>query len=362
MLRLKARESSLTPFSFSVAPPPGDDGPATSNKFPHPPGAFLTERDMHMYGAQPLGDEPGRGVVRCTRCARTVLEWAAGEHQRICSHVLDGTPLNAKKGKVDKKVEGKKRRASEVSDTPDSPTKKKARVLEMSLDDDEMDPAAYKGLKKSEIKKLLKERERLKKRAAKEAEKAQAAERRRARANNPLDYDRQCGVINDKGLPCSRSLTCKTHTVGAKRAVQGRTRLYDELFLEWQRAHNPNFKEPAPKREAKVVPKVVKKKRVVPDEEGLRADEDGRREMDELIRAAARAGDRVKLAPAPRPISSPWRTTTYEQISMGDLLTKALAARPRPAPSSITPQRLGSQSKPGPAVVAPMLAPASVTA
>ena len=52
-------------------------------------------------------------------------------------------------------------------------------------------------------------------------------------------------MINDKGLPCSRSLTCKTHTVGAKRAVKGRSRSYDELHIEWQREHNPNFKEPA---------------------------------------------------------------------------------------------------------------------
>lgn len=64
-------------------------------------------------------------------------------------------------------------------------------------------------------------------------------------ANGPIDLDRQCGVINDKNLPCSRSLTCKTHTVGAKRAVQGRTRPYDSLYLEWQRINNPNFKEPS---------------------------------------------------------------------------------------------------------------------
>ena len=54
-----------------------------------------------------------------------------------------------------------------------------------------------------------------------------------------VDYDRQCGVINDKGLPCSRSLTCKAHSMGAKRAVQGRPRPYDELLLEWNRANNP---------------------------------------------------------------------------------------------------------------------------
>lgn len=288
-------------------------------------------------------------------------------------------------------------------DSPDaSPNKKRARVVlpEDLGSDDEIDPNAYKGLKKSEIKKLLKERERLKKRAAKEREKAAIAERKRQRgewrlsplktpqslmpnspATNPLDYDRQCGVINDKNLPCSRSLTCKTHTVGAKRAVQGRTRPYDELFIEWQRAHNPNFKEPQPKREkeAKVATTAAsgmntvsaadrkaaaaKKRRAalgLGDEDGLRFDEDGHREMEELIRATRLAGERVRSAswqlgapsgstpkavprPLPARVGAPppvpgapfpsvWRTTTYEQLNMGDLLTKALATRPLPTP------------------------------
>jgi SAGA-associated factor 73 len=69
-----------------------------------------------------------------------------------------------------------------VSDTPESPSKKKARVLE--LDDDELDPSAYKGLKKAEIKKIQKERERKAKREAKEEEKKKAAERRRARGES----------------------------------------------------------------------------------------------------------------------------------------------------------------------------------
>jgi len=38
--------------------------------------------------------------------------------------------------------------------------------------------------------------------------------------------------------------------MGAKRAVQGRSKPYDELLLEWQRANNPNFVEPT-KRETK---------------------------------------------------------------------------------------------------------------
>lgn len=38
--------------------------------------------------------------------------------------------------------------------------------------------------------------------------------------------------------------------MGAKRAVAGRSRPYDELYLDWQREHNPNFVEPV-KRETK---------------------------------------------------------------------------------------------------------------
>jgi len=75
----------------------------------------------------------------------------------------------------------------------------------------------------------------------------------------PVDVDRQCGVINDKGLPCSRSLTCKSHAMGAKRAVEGRSKNYDELLLEWNRAHKPNFVEPV-KRQSKEEKKLQKEK------------------------------------------------------------------------------------------------------
>ncbi|WOO81509.1 SAGA-associated factor 73 [Vanrija pseudolonga] len=437
-LKLRARDDAPArpAFSFATSPPPvAQDVPGSGAAHPRPPGDFLPERDMHMYGAQPLEvAEPGRSVVRCTRCGRNVLEWAAGDHRRICSHVLDGAPLTVKKTlKADKRVRagtddpsGKKRRASEVSpsDSPEaSPSKKKQRLLhadvrEMVGSDDELDLSALKHMKKSEIKKLQKEHERLKKRAAKEKEREAIAERKRQRASNPLDYDRQCGVINDKGLPCSRSLTCKTHTVGAKRAVQGRTRPYDELFIEWQRAHNPNFKEPVPKKDKEAAKAngggsgagstlgaadrkaaAAKKRRLALDgDDGLRFDEDGHREMEELIRATRICGDRVRTASyaigsehktpsvggsppaqaatpsakAAAPLrtapsstgsfsdnlfvsASPWQTTSYEQFSMGDLLTKALAARPRPSQQTGRGSISGA-SKPGP-IVPPLVTP-----
>jgi SAGA-associated factor 73 len=34
---------------------------------------------------------------------------------------------------------------------------------------------------------------------------------------------------------CARSLTCKSHSMSAKRAVQGRSQPYDALLSQWQR-------------------------------------------------------------------------------------------------------------------------------
>ncbi|KAL8303599.1 hypothetical protein RB597_004957 [Gaeumannomyces tritici] len=51
----------------------------------------------------------------------------------------------------------------------------------------------------------------------------------------PVDVERQCGVITPTGQPCARSLTCKTHSMGAKRAVPGRSLPYDMLLTAYQK-------------------------------------------------------------------------------------------------------------------------------
>lgn len=56
-------------------------------------------------------------------------------------------------------------------------------------------------------------------------------------------------MLNDNGQPCLRSLTCKTHSMGAKRSVQGRSKSYDDLLLEWQKANNPAFLAKLEKKE-----------------------------------------------------------------------------------------------------------------
>ncbi|KAA8905029.1 hypothetical protein TRICI_005357 [Trichomonascus ciferrii] len=51
----------------------------------------------------------------------------------------------------------------------------------------------------------------------------------------PVDVERQCGVPLPNGGFCARSLTCKTHSMGAKRAVPGRSQPYDALLLAYQK-------------------------------------------------------------------------------------------------------------------------------
>jgi hypothetical protein len=52
----------------------------------------------------------------------------------------------------------------------------------------------------------------------------------------PVDVEKQCGVFYpEKGTRCARSLTCKSHSMSAKRGVHGRSQSYDALLSQWQR-------------------------------------------------------------------------------------------------------------------------------
>ncbi|KIO12910.1 hypothetical protein M404DRAFT_701035 [Pisolithus tinctorius Marx 270] len=213
-LRLKRASSSPSPFSWESLSPPRPSTPLSDTQIaelPSPPTSWLSARDMKIFGAEPLRLDIG--VVRCSECEKPVLRSAISDHTVNCSDIKSGKKW-VKSKSADGEVElkkGKKRAADgDEVDDPSEPSKKKAKVT-------------------------------------------------KGRTKGPVDYDKQCGVINDKGLPCSRSLTCKAHSMGAKRAVQGRSKPYDELHLEWNRANNPNWVEPV-KKETKAEKKEKREK------------------------------------------------------------------------------------------------------
>ncbi|GAK62036.1 SCA7-domain-containing protein [Moesziomyces antarcticus] len=156
------------------------------------------------FGPAALDDEVE--IVECADCHKPVLRDALSFHQQNCKLARD-----IASGRISPSI---------LEGDP-----KKRRMME---DDDESIMGDDSGIP-------------LTKKQKKEARLAEEKRKGGRKNKGPIDVDKQCGVINDKGLPCSRSLTCKSHSMGAKRAVEGRSAPYDTLLFEWQKATNPSF-------------------------------------------------------------------------------------------------------------------------
>lgn len=55
-----------------------------------------------------------------------------------------------------------------------------------------------------------------------------------------MDLSKHCGVIiGPSGIPCMRSLTCKSHSMASKRSVKDRVKDFDVLLNEYLQTHPP---------------------------------------------------------------------------------------------------------------------------
>lgn len=64
----------------------------------------------------------------------------------------------------------------------------------------------------------------------------------RSAKTTEFDPDKHCGVLLDENRRCLRSLTCKTHAIALKRAVEGRCKEFDKLLAD-HRASKEALKE-----------------------------------------------------------------------------------------------------------------------
>ncbi|KAI9025899.1 SCA7, zinc-binding domain-containing protein [Phycomyces nitens] len=141
--------------------------------------AFDAE-DQKAFGALPM--EEDKVIVQCKGCDRPMLASSFSEHLQVC----------------EKQPQGKTIKAGKTSD-------KKSQK---------------KGIKGVQGEKKKKEKQK------------KATPKQKA----PLDLDKQCGVIQGpNNTPCTRSLTCKSHSMGAKRAVANRSQPYDVLLAAYQK-------------------------------------------------------------------------------------------------------------------------------
>lgn len=182
---------------------------------------ILNPADDKIRSAFPTGRplEDKVDLVQCKHCRRPVNRAAAANHTRDC--------LNKKQEKLKKKKEAKEAKdaALRKEKGEDDENSKNARksAIKGAVDGD--------GAKKGKKRKIDADAERPNaKKKKKDEPKAKLA-----KAKGPVDVERQCGVALPNGGSCARSLTCKSHSMGLKRAVPGRSLPYDMLLAQYQK-------------------------------------------------------------------------------------------------------------------------------
>ncbi|KAL1957185.1 hypothetical protein VTO42DRAFT_6219 [Malbranchea cinnamomea] len=187
---------------------------------------ILPELDEKMLTVFPTGKprETELEKVNCKHCKRPILKQAAAEHIPAC--------LKAKQEKARKKKEAR-----------DAANRAKEKANGGDKDDNAEGETAVKGQKSAKKSAGEDGPKKGKKRKAdgdddKETKKKKKKDEPKAKVpkpKGPVDVEKQCGVILPNGAQCARSLTCKTHSMGAKRAVPGRSLPYDMLLQAYQK-------------------------------------------------------------------------------------------------------------------------------
>ncbi|EEH49287.2 deubiquitination module subunit SGF73 [Paracoccidioides brasiliensis Pb18] len=203
---------------------------------------ILPEMDDKIVAVFPNGKprETQLETVICKHCKRPVLRQTAAEHIRGC--------LKAKQEKARKKKEARdaanraKEKALGKDKGKDGDEKGDDRSGIGGMDDDD----AVKGQKSAKksaggddgTKKGKKRKADIdddKDKEPKKKKKKDEPKPKAAKPKGPVDVEKQCGVPLPNGGQCARSLTCKSHSMGAKRAVPGRSLPYDMLLQAYQK-------------------------------------------------------------------------------------------------------------------------------
>lgn len=227
----------------------GTDTPNSASG-PASPGPVVNQLDDSVRENFPTGRplEDPTELQQCKICKKGILKTVSAAHVEAC--------IKAKNEKLKKKKEQKEAREREkkLAAKGDEKDKDKDKDEEgdtrMEDEDEDEDvaadkkgPGGLKSTKKSAGKKIeVDDTKKGKKRKAdgdaekgpKQKKKKEEPKPKAPKQKGPVDVERQCGVSKD-GVPCARSLTCKSHSMGAKRAVAGRSLPYDMLLAAYQK-------------------------------------------------------------------------------------------------------------------------------
>ncbi|KAL8763363.1 MAG: hypothetical protein Q9184_000834 [Pyrenodesmia sp. 2 TL-2023] len=232
---------------------PRDVDSKAGTRSPSPDSASVNGNDAESRASVPASQagEDNTPMVRCKHCKKPLQKSGMASHFKIC-------PEKKSKDKVPKKKEPKEgsvKPAVAGNDTKigagpgDDSSIVKATGSEAVHGAEGI--ASAKGGIKSAKKSASKETKtgttdgKTKKRKAdaegdkepkkKKLKKDEPAKPKVSKPKGPVDVEKQCGVLLPNGGYCARSLTCKSHSMGAKRAVPGRSMPYDFLLAQYQK-------------------------------------------------------------------------------------------------------------------------------
>ncbi|CAG8445993.1 4269_t:CDS:2 [Acaulospora colombiana] len=179
-----------------------------------------------IYGCNPLKDE--NGTVKCNECSKKLSPQGFIEHAESCERLRENPVTATVKIPPVHDASANKNTKNNVNTVEFcNPNKKRKRSVNSEVE--VMDPSiSNKSLSPSGIKPPPEKKQKPKKEEKKK--------KTTGRNKGPVDLDKHCGVIAPpSNTPCTRSLTCKSHSVALKRAVQGRSQLYDLLLAQYQK-------------------------------------------------------------------------------------------------------------------------------
>ncbi|RUP46543.1 hypothetical protein BC936DRAFT_146823 [Jimgerdemannia flammicorona] len=196
-----------------------------------PYGILNSHAQMKTYGAMPLEEE--NLVVKCNACKKPVLASNFSKHVDNCGKSKPEVPPLTDGG--GSQLSARDSDASQDTEAPpvvkrEKPNPKKRKNSAASIASDASEAAFSVPAKRPPTQTADKpppeKKQKVKKEKPKPTPKVKA----------PIDLDKQCGVISGpNNMQCTRSLTCKSHSMGAKRAVMGRSQLYDVLLSAYQK-------------------------------------------------------------------------------------------------------------------------------
>lgn len=172
-------------------------------------------------------------TVICKHCKRPQLKSTAVEHIREC--------LKAKQEKARKKKEARDaKNQAKFADNKDGDDKDDDKDEDGVNGQKTAKKGAVKGMaddgpKKGKKRKAADGEDEKDSKEPKKKKKKEEPKPKVPKPKGPVDVEKQCGVPLPNGSQCARSLTCKSHSMGAKRAVPGRSLPYDMLLQAYQK-------------------------------------------------------------------------------------------------------------------------------